>query len=149
MVMGTDRREETRMLKHSKHGFYLIGILLALVIMCILTLGYFERDQFGVSTYSSSMTAAGRAECLSNQKVFQVEIARWSVSHPNEPATIENLEKSIPPVRIPVCRDGGTWTIDGGGQVYCSVHNPEPTPAPTPTPRPAIDFLATPAAGGS
>jgi len=127
----------------ARRGFYLIGILLAVVIMCILTIGYFDKGTTGVSTYTASMTAAGRAECLSNQKAFQAEVARWSMNHPNTPVTLENMQKAIPPVVIPKCRDGGTWTMDEGGQVYCSVHNPQPTPPPTPTPRPAIDFMAT------
>jgi len=121
----------------NRRGFYIVGILLVVVIICILSILHLNRST------GASMPAAGRAECLSNQKAFQAEVARWSMNHPNTPVTLENMQKAIPPVVIPKCRDGGTWTMDEGGQVYCSVHNPQPTPPPTPTPRPAIDFMAT------
>lgn len=128
--------------KHgATRGFYLIGLLLAVVIIMILTLGYFEQNTQGVSSYTASTGAAHRAECLANQRVFMTEAARWSIMHPGEEFTLDTLANSIPPLAPKPCRDGGTLSIVDG-QMYCSIHNPAPMPSPTPTPRPAIDFLS-------
>ena len=130
--------------RRGEHGFYLIGILLALVVLCYLTLGYFEKNKQGVSTYNASIGAANRAQCLANQQVFATELMRWTTNNPGKAPTEVNLQESIPPVALPTCLDKGTISVDDAGQIHCSIHNPAPTPPPTPTPAPAIDLLANP-----
>jgi len=128
---------------HRNRGYYMIGLLLALVVLCYLTLGYFEPGKNNSpSSYQASMNQANRTQCLMNQRTFQAEIMRWSMNRPGTQVTMENLKNSIPPIQFPKCLDGGTVTIDEAGQSFCSVHNPQPGPSPTPTPRPAVDFFA-------
>ncbi len=133
------------MLGHSsRHGFYMIGMLIALVILCFLTLQYFEKDAKGVSTYKSSIDSANSAACLQNQRVFQGQLNAWSMANPGKPLSVETLENAIPPVPIMKCPGGGTITISESGEIYCSKHNPSPVATPTPTPPDTWNFTPAP-----
>lgn len=115
--------------RNTRRGFTIIGILLALVIIMVLTGGYF--GQLGGSdpsqgTYQVSMERTNEAACFANQNAFRANIMQWQISHAGEPMTIEGMRKAG--YSIPHCPEGGEYEFDKDGNIYCKKHNPPERP---------------------
>ncbi len=115
----------------TERGFYLIGMLIALIFVMYLTSMYFTPGPAGQpSTYVDSMNKAHKMDCNMTRNKIAGNIVEFKMLNPTAPATIDNLLKTN--FQIPPCRAGGTYSIDQKGVVHCSVHNPVGGPTPTP-----------------
>ena len=115
---------------NNNKGFYLIGLLIALLIIMILTGKFMTGDEkSGTGGAINALDKSKAAACSANRMQLQTQLQMWAVSHPGEEATLENLRAAN--YSIPRCPAGGEYTITGQGQVNCSIHDPAP---PTPTP---------------
>ncbi len=105
----------------STRGFYIISLLLALVIIFILSGGYFSRDKKSqVSHYQTNIDRSKKTACIANRITFETNIQVWQTVHIGEKPTIEKLKTAR--YSVPTCPAGGTYTIDEQGSVHCSVH---------------------------
>ena len=105
----------------STGGFSFLSLLLALVIIFILSGGYFSRDKESqVSHYQTSIDRSKKTACIANRITFETNIQVWQTSHISEQPTIEKLKTAR--YSVPTCPSGGTYTIDEQGSVFCSGH---------------------------
>ncbi len=115
---------------HGRRGFYLIGILIALVIIMILA-----KNQLGSLNYGKDgETYIERTEgvaCGMNRGTALSKLQMWRVNNPKERPSFQKIGVNVQ------CPEGGKWTFSRDGTaIYCSLHAPDPsiTPVPTPTP---------------
>lgn len=117
--------------KHNK-GFYLIGLLIALMIIMILTGKFMTGDEkSGTEGAIHSLDKSKAAACSANRMSLQTQLQMWSISHPGEEITLEKLRAAN--YSIPKCPAGGEYSISKQGYIHCSIHDPDPS-ATTPTP---------------
>ena len=118
--------------KRNEGGFYLIGLLIVLAIIGYLTYGgYFGSSAGQVSTYQMSMGKTRKAECDATRAIWKTYILQWQIKNPGQTPTVDEMVKSGAPNHK--CLEGGTYTIGRDGEMYCTVHYPDPSQA-TPTP---------------
>jgi competence protein ComGC len=120
---------QSQFAKHrKKRGFYMIGILIALVIIMILTYNQLAPGPGSdASSPQQQIDKGERAACSANRQTLRTRIASWKINHTNETISIEAMEKSG--VNVPQCPAGGEITIDPEGNVFCSIHAPVSDPA--------------------
>ena len=106
--------------KYNK-GFYLIGLLIALMIIMILTGKYMGGDKStNTPPVTTNIDRSKKAACSANRLQLQTSIQMWSVTHPGETPTLEKLREAR--YTVPTCPSGGEYTIGESDQVTCSVH---------------------------
>jgi len=104
-------------------AFAFIELILVLVVLAILTSGYFaisgnlSRDR---QTYETSITRANDTACKANRTVLRTMIQLYSISNPGKPVTIEALRKSGQ--NPPACPGGGEYKIQADGTITCTKH---------------------------
>jgi competence protein ComGC len=106
----------------SERGMSLILILAALLVMGVLYAGYFNlSDSESTMSKGGAVKSASQAmSCGMNRRSIEQGMMRWSITHPDEQATIERLERDG--ILVKRCPDGGQLTIEGK-KVLCSVHS--------------------------
>lgn len=109
----------TRQMKNK--GFYLIGLLIALLIIMILAgyqLGGDKKEN--IPPAKTQIDRGKSAACMANRRTLETQIQMWMIQHPGETPTKEKLEQAR--ISIPRCPAGGTYSITPDGKVVCSVH---------------------------
>ena len=102
-------------------GFYLIGLLIALVIIMILV-GYQMggNKKENLPPAKTQIDRGKAAACTANRRALETQIQMWMIQHPGETPTIEKLKQAR--ISIPRCPAGGTYSITPEGKVVCSIH---------------------------
>ena len=120
-----------------RRGAGVIGLLMALVIIAILTIFYMQKQPTGDGAGNISPGAVRRdldrtkaVACQANRVTAQTQMMGWTMANPGRPATVEALRAGG--VTLPACPDGGELSVGAGGQIFCSLHQPDPN-APPPT----------------
>jgi hypothetical protein len=125
--------------KNSRRGSYLIGVLIAVAILMILSMGYFRKGKCGAkSARDSAMDLTHKMDCANSRNKLKGDVLDFTRKNPGMEITEENLRMSGK--QIPECRSGGTYQFEPNGEIHCTVHS---MPPPTATPAPAVDFLSS------
>lgn len=107
----------------SQQGFSFFSILAALVIIGILYAGYsneyFSSAETAVTRGTNTKLVTEAMACKMNRQAIEQAMMRWSITHPDEQATLERLEKDG--IFIKPCPEGGQFRLEGN-KVYCSLH---------------------------
>ena len=114
-------------------GFYLIGLLIALLIIMILTGKYMSGDrERGVPPAQTNIDKSKSAACSANRMQMQTQIQMWSINHLGETPTVEKLRQAN--INVPRCPAGGEYYITPKGDILCSVHDKDIYPHQENTP---------------
>lgn len=110
---------------HRRHGFYIIGLLIVIVIIMVVMLkGPFSSDPVTqVTQYEQSTNRAEEAACSMNRMSIGTDLTNWRIMNPGQAINMDIIRRSL---RIPNCPGGGAYLIDKDGTIYCSVHTPPP-----------------------
>jgi len=102
----------------SQRGLGAIAVILALLIIAILYLGYFQM-QSAMSEQKKTVTTRAFA-CRTNRQTVEREIQMWLVNHPGETPSFAALEADG--AHVATCPEGGTYSLSGL-HVLCSKHD--------------------------
>ncbi len=119
--------------KNEKKGFTILSVLLALVIILILVGNYLGPEKKGEKNWAqTNIEKSENTACLANRTQLVTQISMYVVNHPGEPLTIDKMQAAN--YSVPLCPDGGVYSIGKNNEVYCSKHYPDPSkPVVTPS----------------
>lgn len=111
----------------ARRGFYLIGLLMALVIIAILiSTGPFGRQQGAtVSNAQYNIDKGKDAQCVTNRHTAKTYLAQYMIYNFDNP-DINAIRQKIGHFR---CPSGGAWMVDphdANHYIYCTKHDPPP-----------------------
>jgi len=103
-----------------------IVLLVALAALALSLVGCAAANKAAETAYPSPATAdpAKATVCLSNQQVFESQVAQWSAASAGEPmpATLDALVAAGAVDKVPSCPNGGSYAWDpAAGTITCSV----------------------------
>ena len=110
------------MILRAQRGIGVIAVILALLVVAILYLGYFQM-QSAMSQKKTTVTAIDNTRafaCRTNRQTVEREVQMWLVNHPGETPSFAALEADG--AHLATCPEGGTYTLVGA-QVRCSKHD--------------------------
>lgn len=112
---------------HGPRGFTLLSIL---VVVALVGLGYLVLVGFPTGAGGNRHAVSGRqlvqspglslaAACRSNRRAVVKALTTWAVSHPDRPATLEDLRRRG--LVVQECPEGGEFELVGD-KVVCRRH---------------------------
>lgn len=83
-------------------------------------MGYLSlKGQASVPPPANATTAGKALACRMNRLTLQNTIRTWTLSHPGQAVSLEQLKRDG--LFVPECPEGGILTLEGQ-RVHCSLH---------------------------
>ena len=110
---------------YGRHGFYIIGVLIVVVIIFILLFkGSFNRDPVTQVTQSQTQLDRSRdSACAFNRNAIRTDLTHLRIMNPDMKMNMEVVRRQI---NIPNCSGKGVYLLGPDGTVYCTEHFPPP-----------------------
>ncbi len=109
-----------------ERGVSLVSILAVLLILGMIYLGYDTLRRGGpiwAENTAAGLHASAATACRLNRMETERTILTWTISHPGQTVTLEELRKAG--LHVPDCPDGGRLELEGR-RVLCSLHDKKP-----------------------